>query len=136
MKKLFTRKLLSWLSVGLITVASFGVIGTSTIASASSTHTSSHAIQATTIRIISSRLYVRHGATAYITVKTIPGAYGVIEVDYKSGPSHAQGLHSQYSSKSGIITWSWMVGTRTTKGNWPVYITVNHKTVKTTLHVS
>jgi hypothetical protein len=138
MKKLFTKKILSWLSVGLITAASFGAIGTNTVAfAATQTHVSTHsAAKTTSIKIVSSSLYVRHGGNAYITIKTTPGATGTIEVDYKSGPSHAQGLYSQHASKSGIITWSWKVGTRTTKGSWPVDITVNNKTIETHVHVS
>jgi len=66
---------------------------------------------------------VRHGGTASVTIKTTKRARCTIEVDYLSGPSTAAGLVDKTASSAGLITWKWMVGTRTTPGTWPIYIT-------------
>ena len=57
------------------------------------------------------------------TVKTASGAVCSIEVTYKSGPSKAAGLGRKTASSSGRLTWTWLVGTRTTPGDWPVTVT-------------
>jgi hypothetical protein len=44
-----------------------------------------------------------------------------ITVRYKSGPSHAQGLFRK-SPVRGRVSWTWKVGTRTTPGTWPIYV--------------
>jgi micrococcal nuclease len=42
-----------------------------------------------------------------------------IVVTYKSGPSEAARLYPQ-RARAGRIDWTWMVGTRTTPGRWPI----------------
>jgi micrococcal nuclease len=42
-------------------------------------------------------------------------------VYYKSGPSVAQGLYSK-RPKAGKVSWTWMVGTNTTSGRWPIAV--------------
>jgi len=66
---------------------------------------------------------VRRGATATVAASTTPGAACTIVVRYKSGPSKAQGLRPKTAAANGDVSWSWMVGTRTTPGAWPVTIT-------------
>jgi hypothetical protein len=44
-----------------------------------------------------------------------------IRVQYKSGPSQARGLYAKRPSV-GRVSWTWMVGTRTTPGRWPIYV--------------
>jgi hypothetical protein len=44
-----------------------------------------------------------------------------IVVYYKSGPSHARGLYSKRPVR-GLVSWSWMVGTRTTPGRWGIVV--------------
>jgi len=66
---------------------------------------------------------VRRGATATVAARTTPGAQCSIVVRYKSGPSQAQGLGPKTAAANGDVSWSWMVGTRTTPGAWPVTIT-------------
>src|SRR3954447_26918168 len=44
-----------------------------------------------------------------------------IIVHYKSGPSEASGL-SPKKAIAGKIAWTWMVGSNTTAGRWPIYI--------------
>lgn len=87
------------------------------------------------ISIVSSTLNVTPGDYASVTIHTTPGATGSIEVDYKSGPSHASGLGTETAGMNGDITWTWDVGTHTTAGIWPVYITVAGHTLKTYVHV-
>jgi hypothetical protein len=44
-----------------------------------------------------------------------------ITVEYKSGPSHAKGLYPKRPS-GGRVGWTWLVGTRTTPGRWPIVV--------------
>jgi micrococcal nuclease len=44
-------------------------------------------------------------------------------------------LTPKRADSRGLITWTWVVGTHTTPGNWPVYISAAGKTVTLTLHV-
>ncbi|WP_067934464.1 thermonuclease family protein [Alicyclobacillus kakegawensis] len=88
------------------------------------------------LSIVSSHLSVHRGQKASITVRTKPKALGTIEVDYKSGPSKAKGLGPKYANASGLISWTWTVGTNTTRGSWPVIIRANGKTLRTYVHVS
>lgn len=87
------------------------------------------------LSIVSFTQHASPGDDATIEIHAKPGAQATIEVDYKSGPSHAQGLYPQTANSSGDVTWTWLVGTRTTPGNWPVIITSNGKTLQTTLDV-
>ncbi len=57
------------------------------------------------------------------TVHTAAHANCTIEVEYKSGPSTAAGLYPKTASASGAVSWNWVVGTRTTPGDWPVTVT-------------
>jgi micrococcal nuclease len=101
-------------------------------------HTSSpHPSNSTgsTLRIVASHLYVYPGDYASVTVQTRPGSRGTIRVVYKSGPSKAKGLVPKTADPSGRITWTWKVGTHTTRGDWPVTITVGSHVIHTTLHV-
>ena len=43
-------------------------------------------------------------------------------VYYKSGPSHARGLKPRKRPVRGRISWTWLVGTRTTPGRWPIFV--------------
>jgi hypothetical protein len=59
---------------------------------------------------------------ASVTIKTAAKARCSIAVEYKSGPSTAAGLGDKTASSSGVVTWSWKVGSNTTRGTWPIYI--------------
>ncbi|QQE80424.1 hypothetical protein [Alicyclobacillus sp. SO9] len=87
------------------------------------------------LTIVSSSLTRNPGQYASIKVKTKPNVQGTIEVDYSSGPSHSSSLNPKTADPNGYITWTWKVGSRTTPGNWPVTITADRQTVKTTLHL-
>lgn len=88
------------------------------------------------ISVVSSTLNVTPGEYASITIKTIPGATGSIEVDYASGPSQSKSLVDKTADSNGLITWRWEVGTHTTSGEWPVKVTVNGETWTTNLVVN
>ena len=66
---------------------------------------------------------VNPGAFATANVKTSPGAHCSIDVEYKSGQSTAAGLGPKYASNTGVASWTWKVGSRTTAGSWPVTVT-------------
>lgn len=87
------------------------------------------------LSIVSFTQHVSPGDDATLEIHARPGAQASIEVDYKSGPSHAKGLYPQTANSSGDVTWTWFVGTRTTPGDWPVIVTANGKTLQTTLDV-
>jgi hypothetical protein len=59
------------------------------------------------------------GQHATLSVAVSPSASCSIVVMYKSGSSHAKGLGSKRGSR---ISWTWMIGTRTTPGRWPISI--------------
>jgi hypothetical protein len=63
------------------------------------------------------------GNVATATARTTSNANCSIVVDYKSGPSTARGLGPKTASAAGAVAWSWLVGTRTTPGTWPVTVT-------------
>jgi outer membrane biosynthesis protein TonB len=65
---------------------------------------------------------IGRGANATATVKTAGGAACSIDVQYKSGSSTAAGLGDKTANSSGIVSWTWKVGTRTTPGSWPVTV--------------
>jgi hypothetical protein len=44
-----------------------------------------------------------------------------ITVYYKSGASRAKGLYSKQPAR-GRVSWTWLVGTRTTPGRWPIVV--------------
>lgn len=87
--------------------------------------------QALSINITQSAGTVGRGYSATESITTEAGAYCTIEVDYESGPSKAQGLTPQTADGSGNVVWSWMVGTRTTLGSWPIYINCSLNGVST-----
>jgi hypothetical protein len=71
------------------------------------------------VELVSVTSPISAGSHATLVVKAPPGATCSIVVSYKSGPSSAAGLQSQ-SVHSGRISWIWTVGTRTTRGRWPI----------------
>ena len=75
------------------------------------------------------------GRTAAIVVQGEPHTTYGISDRYKSGPSKAAGLYPKTSDASGRVSWSWMVGTRTTKGQWPIVIRKGSRTFSTSFNV-
>jgi hypothetical protein len=74
------------------------------------------------VRITARTAIVTRNSTASVSIKTLAKASCSIEVDYKSGPSTAAGLGDKTASSTGVVTWSWKVGSNTTRGTWPIYI--------------
>jgi micrococcal nuclease len=63
----------------------------------------------------------RPGSHATLVAAVSRPATCSITVLYKSGSSHARGLTSRKPS-GGKVSWTWMVGTNTTPGRWPIYV--------------
>jgi hypothetical protein len=74
---------------------------------------------AASVRLKSVTSPVSAGSHATLTVSVSRSATCSITVNYKSGPSHAQGLYSKRTI-GGRVSWTWMVGTRTTPGRWTI----------------
>jgi hypothetical protein len=80
-------------------------------------------VQVTTVTFVNAPLTARRGQASTLIVRTSPNTGCTIEVDYKSGPSQAQGLVPKNSDGAGNVSWTWIVGTRTTSGQWPITVT-------------
>jgi len=65
---------------------------------------------------------VAAGADATVGIRTTPSANCHITVIYSSGPSSAAGLGPQTAPSSGVLSWTWKVGSRTKPGSWPVTV--------------
>ena len=73
------------------------------------------------LRLISVTSPASAGSYATLSASVSPSRACSITVNYKSGPSHAQGLYSK-RPVSGRISWTWKVGTRTTSGRWGIVV--------------
>jgi hypothetical protein len=71
----------------------------------------------TSVRLVAVTSPIAHGAYATLTVAVSSVQTCSITVNYKSGPSRAQGLYPKRGSR---ISWRWKVGTRTTPGRWGI----------------
>ena len=78
---------------------------------------------ASTLRITSVTSQVHAGTNATVVAQTAPGADCKIAVTYRSGRSRAKGLVRKTADDSGQISWTWRVGTKATRGDWPMDIT-------------
>jgi len=76
------------------------------------------------------RTPVGRNQTATATVATTPGASCSIRVTYASGPSRAQGLAPTSADGNGVASWSWLVGSRTTFGSWPIDVSCGGATAR------
>ena len=74
-----------------------------------------------TVRLIHVTSPVYKGSYATLTVSEPPAHRCSITVNYKSGSSGAQGLYPK-TPTAGRVSWTWMVGTRTTSGRWPIVV--------------
>lgn len=73
------------------------------------------------VRLVSVTSPANAGSYATLVVAVTPARSCSVTVLYKSGPSAAQGLYRK-SPRAGKISWTWMVGTRTTSGRWPIVV--------------
>jgi hypothetical protein len=81
-------------------------------------------------------LSARHGQSTSLIVKTSPNTGCSIQVVYKSGPSTAQGLVPKTSDGAGNVSWTWIVGSRTAPGQWPIYVTCGSTSDQTSISVT
>jgi hypothetical protein len=82
---------------------------------------------------ITSPAFPGHYATLRAAVS--PAQTCSITVYYKSGPSRAQGLYPK-RAVGGRVSWTWFVGTRTTPGRWPIFVSCgNAGTLRTSFVV-
>jgi hypothetical protein len=71
------------------------------------------------VRLVSLISPVPAGSEATLIAAVPTGTPCSIVVTYKSGPSSAAGPYPKRASR-GRVAWTWMVGTRTTPGRWPI----------------
>ena len=81
------------------------------------------AVPAASVSFVNAPLSARHGQATTLMVTTAPNTGCSIRVQYKSGPSRAQGLSAKTSDGAGNVSWTWIVGSNTTPGQWPIYVT-------------
>lgn len=93
-------------------------------------------VQPATVGFVNAPLSARHGTATTLIIKTLPNTGCLIEVDYKSGPSTAQGLGPKTSDAAGNVSWTWIVGSRTTPGQWPIYVTCGSASGQTFITVT
>ncbi len=67
------------------------------------------------------------GAGNDVTLKIVTEPYAdcTITVIYKSGESKAMGLEDKKADSSGYVSWTWLVGGRTTHGTWDIVVTAS-----------
>jgi hypothetical protein len=88
------------------------------------------------VKLVSVTSPASPGSYATLTARVSPSASCSITIYYKSGPSHAQGLYRKRPS-AGRLSWTWMVGTRTTAGRWPITVSCGRAgTLNTSFRVS
>lgn len=76
------------------------------------------------------------GSYATLTAKVSKNVTCSIAVYYKSGRSVAQGLYPKRASGH-RVSWTWMVGTRTTPGRWAIVVSCGSAgTLQTSFRVS
>lgn len=74
------------------------------------------------LQIISVTSPVLAGSRATIVIQTLPNAECGITVNYKSGPSKANGLNTKIADSTGRVSWTWTVGSKTTPGTWQIVV--------------
>jgi hypothetical protein len=96
------------LRLSVLTLVCAGALATAGTASAS-------------VRLVSVTSPASPGSHATLVAAVSRSATCSITVNYKSGPSRAQGLYPKRPS-GGRVSWTWMVGTRTTPGRWGIVV--------------
>jgi len=87
------------------------------------------------LEIVSVTSPISKGANATLTAKTYPNTSCSITVYTKSGTSKAAGLGPKTADASGMVSWTWKVGTNTTSGSWKIEVICNGVTKETILEV-
>jgi micrococcal nuclease len=73
------------------------------------------------VRLVSMTSPVSAGSDATLTVSVSPARKCSIEIAYKTRKSEAKGLHPK-QPHNGRVSWTWKVGTNTTKGRWTIVV--------------
>ena len=108
----------------------------STLTPAPATPAPAPAVLAPVLTFVNAPLSARHGQATTLIVRTSPNTACSIQVVYKSGPSTAQGLVPKTSDGAGNVSWTWIVGSRTTPGQWPIYVTCGSASDETSINVT
>jgi micrococcal nuclease len=108
----------------------------SAIPTASPPATASPVTAQTVVTFLNAPLTVAHGQNATLKVRTAANTSCSIEVDYSSGPSSAAGLAAKTSDGAGKVSWTWKVGTNTTRGSWPITVTYGRGSAQTHITVT
>jgi hypothetical protein len=89
-----------------------------------------------TVKILSKISPVARNSNETVIAKVPPHSTAHIEVDYKSGASHAHGLGDKTAGDNGEVSWTWHVGGNSTIG-YPVTVIVtdNGQSDQTTYQV-
>lgn len=74
---------------------------------------------------------VKRGNNATVTVKGKANTAYTLSVQYASGKSKATKIGTKTSGTSGIVSWTWKVGTKTTPGQHAITITGGGQTINT-----
>jgi hypothetical protein len=98
----------------LVPVAGIAALVAAAVAIASPTVTA-------TARLVRVTSPASPGSYATLVARVAPARRCTITVYYKSGPSVAQGLYPK-RPRNGRVSWTWMVGTNTTAGRWPIQV--------------
>ena len=88
------------------------------------------------VAFVNAPLTASPGQATTLIVRTTANSPCTIVVNYKSGPSHAQGLFAKSADGAGNVSWTWIVGTRTTPGQWTIYVTCGSASNQTYIHVT
>lgn len=89
----------------------------------------------TVVKFLNAPLTASRGSYTTLQVKTSANKACSIEVDYKSGPSTAAGLGPKVSNSAGNVSWTWKVGTNTTRGSWPIFVRCGNGSAQTHINV-
>jgi hypothetical protein len=93
------------------------------IAAAAAAFLAAAAPAAASVRLasVTSPAYPGSDATLVARVSSTSVTCG-ITVYYKSGPSRAKGVKPRKRPVGGRVSWTWRVGTNTTRGRWPIVV--------------
>jgi hypothetical protein len=94
------------------------------------------AVAQTGVSFVNAPLTAARGSNATLEAKTAANISCSIEVDYKSGASTAAGLVTKNSDGAGNVSWTWKVGSNTTRGSWPITVTCGNATAQTHINVT
>jgi hypothetical protein len=89
----------------------------------------------TTITFASVTSPVARGGTGQVRVTSAPNVTCSITVTYASGPSTAQGLGPKTTDVQGSVSWTWTIGTNTTRGTWPIDVRCGSASARATFVV-